>query len=112
MLSRSGGRLMRNVCTRACAVLLGLAACNAGADSTGSDQDRSYTIALGSQIIDIRVPAPALPVTSTTDDGYALVKFPGPVTTEQLQALSASAHIYTYLPNDTFLVRPISGGMG
>jgi hypothetical protein len=38
-----------------------------------------------------------------------LVKFPGPVTAAQLQALAASAQIITYLPYDTFLVRPIAG---
>ncbi|HEX2685632.1 MAG TPA: S8 family serine peptidase [Kofleriaceae bacterium] len=70
------------------------------------------TIALGSQLIDTRIVAPDAPSVSTSDAGYTLVKYPGPVTAEQLQALSASAHIYTYLPYDTFLVRPLSGGAG
>jgi len=91
-------------------LLLLLAACDPGADSSGSDHDRGYTIALGSQLIDTRITAPGAPAVSTSDDGYVLVKFPGPVTAEQLQALSDSAYIYTYLPYDTFLVRPFSGG--
>jgi subtilisin family serine protease len=96
----------------ACALLLGLIACDPGAEGTGSDRDRAYTIALGSQLIDTRIATPDAPSGSTSDAGYTLVKFPGPVTAAQLQALSASAQIYSYLPYDTFLVRPISGGAG
>jgi hypothetical protein len=73
-----------------------------------SDHDRGHTIALGSQVIDTRTAADDALV-STTADGVQLVKFPGPVTAEQLAALSARARIYTYLPHDTFLVRPIAG---
>jgi hypothetical protein len=101
---------MRNVSRLSCALLLGVAACDSGADTTGSEQDRGYTIALGSQIIDTRIAVPATPAASTSDAGYTLVKFPGPVTAAQLQALEATAQIYTYLPYDTFLVRPFSGG--
>jgi Subtilase family len=99
---------MRNVCQLACVLLLGLAACDSGAETTGTEQDRGFTIALGSQVIDTRTAVDA-PSVSTRDDGYTLVKFPGPVTAEQLQALAATAQIYTYLPYDTFLVRPLAG---
>jgi len=101
---------MTRRCQIACALLLGLIACDPGAESTGSDRDRPYTIALGSLVIDIRTTAPDGPATPESDAGYTLVKFPGPVTAEQLQALSAHAQIYTYLPHDSFLVRPITGG--
>ncbi len=59
---------------------------------------------MASQAIDTRV--------TPADDGggYTLVKFPGPVTAAQLDALAASARIYTYLPDDTFLVKPNAGG--
>jgi len=99
---------MRNVCRLSCALLLGVIACAPTAEPTSADQDRSYTIALASQLIDTRLAAPEPPA-SSADSAYALVKFPGPVSAEQLQALSASARIYTYLPNDTFLVRPYAG---
>jgi subtilase family protein/pre-peptidase len=84
-----------------------LVACSPGADSTGSDPDRGHLIALNSQVIDIRLAAPA--VASTPGDDRVLVKFPGPVTAAQLQALAASAQIDAYLPYDTFLVRPVRG---
>jgi hypothetical protein len=100
---------MRNVCRFGYALLLCLAACDSSPDAAGSDQDRGHMIALGSQVIDTRTVAADAPSVSTTDDGYTLVKFPGPVTTEQLQALAATAQIYTYLPYDTFLVRPFAG---
>jgi hypothetical protein len=82
-------------------------ACGPIADTASNAPDRRYAIALGSQLVDPRAVDGSL--ASTRDDGYALVKFAGPVTTEQLQALSATARIYTYLPHDTFLVRPYSG---
>jgi hypothetical protein len=91
-------------------LLLVSAACDPVADGTGSDQDRGYTIALGSQLIDTRIAAPEASSTSASGDDYILVKFPGPVTAAQLQALATRAQIYTYLPHDTFLVRPFSGG--
>ncbi|TMQ03840.1 MAG: hypothetical protein E6J91_45525 [Deltaproteobacteria bacterium] len=74
-----------------------MAACAPGADATGPDRDRSHLIELGSQIIDTRLVRPDTAPASTTGDGYVLVKFPGPVTAAQLQALSASAQIYTGL---------------
>jgi hypothetical protein len=46
---------------------------------------------------------------TTAAGDYTLVKFAGPVTPAQLQALSAAATIYTYLPHDTFLVRLHAG---
>jgi hypothetical protein len=89
-------------------LLLAVVACDPGADTAGSD--RSHTIALGSQLIDTRLVAPEAAATpSPGASAYTLVKFAGPVTAEQLRALEASARIYTYLPDDTFLVRPYAG---
>src|SRR5215475_15049853 len=84
-----------------------LAACSPGADTAASDPDRGYLIALNSQVIDIRL-APS-PVASAPGDERVMVKFPGPVTAAQLQALAASAQIDAYLPYDTFIVRPLHG---
>ncbi|HEU4730789.1 MAG TPA: S8 family serine peptidase [Kofleriaceae bacterium] len=98
---------MRNVVRISCALLLGVIACDPGADSAGTGEERSFTIALGSQVIDTRLVPPD--TASAIDGDYTLVKFAGPATTEQLQALAASARIYTYLPHDTFLVRPLAG---
>jgi subtilisin family serine protease len=98
---------MRTVFQTGCVLLLLLSACNSIGGDTDADQDRGHVIALGSQVIDTRLAADA--TTSTTADGYQLVKFPGPVTAEQIQELSAHARIYTYLPHDTFLVRPLAG---
>lgn len=92
------------------ALPLVLVACDPGLDAQGPEPDRAFTIALGSQVIDTRLVGPDASATSTADDTYALVKFSGPVTTEQIQALSARANIITYLPYDTFLVRPLTGG--
>ncbi|HEX3765559.1 MAG TPA: S8 family serine peptidase [Kofleriaceae bacterium] len=90
----------------ACGCLLLLIACGPMAEPTGGDGDRRYLIAMNSGRIDTRA-APDTPVLA--GDGRALVKFPGPVTAEQLAALSATAQIYTYLPHDTFVVRPRAG---
>jgi hypothetical protein len=84
-----------------------LVACSPGADTLGSEPDRGHLIALNSQVIDIRLTPP--PVASTPGDDRMLVKFPGPVTAAQLQALAASAQIDAYLPYDTFVVRPLHG---
>jgi hypothetical protein len=91
-----------------------MAGCNASSDPVDADhdQDRGHTIALDSMTIDTRLAPPEAATAATTDDGYTLVKFPGPVTAEQLTALAATARIYTYLPHDTFLVRPIHGSGG
>src|SRR3954467_3276534 len=108
VLLSAAEELMRNVYRIACTSLLLWAACDPGLD--GADSDRGHVIALGSQLIDIRATAPDTisPSTAAGDD-HALVKFSGPVTTAQLQALQASAQIYTYLPHDTFLVRRLPG---
>src|SRR6188474_3528119 len=97
---------MRNGYRIALAVVGVVAACDPGADP-GSDDDRGHIIALGSVVIDIH--AVAAPAVSTTADGRALIKFPGPVSAEQLAALAATAQIYAYLPHDSFLVRPFAG---
>src|ERR1700712_3867221 len=103
---------MRNGLRISCALLLAAitaTACDAPADHTSTEADRGYLIALGSQAIDTRTAiAPRLGTISGASD-YTLVKFGGPVTEAQLQALAASATIYTYLPHDTFLVRPKPG---
>jgi hypothetical protein len=88
-------------------VLSLLVACSPGADTAASDPDRGYLIALNSQVIDIRLAPP--PVASTPGDDRVLVKFPGPVTAAQLDALAATAQIDAYLPYDTFVVRPLRG---
>jgi fibronectin type 3 domain-containing protein len=90
----------------ACGYLLLLIACGPIADPAGGDDDRRYLIAMNSRRIDTRVAPDAAAAAS---DGRVLVKFPGPVTVEQLAALAATAQIYTYLPHDTFLVRPRAG---
>jgi fibronectin type 3 domain-containing protein len=97
---------MMNASRIACGCLLVLTACGPIAGSSGGDDDRRYLIALNSQRIDTRA-TPAAAVAA--GDGRVLVKFPGPVTAEQLAALTATAQIYTYLPHDTFLVRPLAG---
>src|ERR1041384_2615219 len=94
---------MKNACQIACALLLVVAACGPIADPSGRGLDRRHIIALGSQRIDTRT----TPVSAGSD--LALVKFPGPVTAEQIAALAASAQIYTYLPHGAFLVRPRAG---
>lgn len=99
---------MRHVCQIACAVGL-LVACHPVADQ-GADHDRRYVIALGSQLIDTRAIPPA--AAASSDGGYALVKFPGPVTADQLAQLAAAAQIHSYLPHDAFLVRPLAGAGG
>lgn len=79
-----------------------------------AEPDRSRLISLNSQVIDTARPA-AVPDNLNADaqlgftEEYVLVKFPGPVTAEQYQALAASARIYTYLPYDTYLVKMPAG---
>ncbi|HEX3757812.1 MAG TPA: S8 family serine peptidase [Kofleriaceae bacterium] len=84
-----------------------LVACSPGADTQGSDPDRSHLIALNSQLIDIRATAPI--AASVAGGDRVMVKFPGPVTAAQLQALAETAQIDAYLPYDTFVVRPMRG---
>ena len=90
----------------ACGYLLFLIACGTLGESTGGNDDRRYLIAMNSQRIDTRVTPDEA---AASGGGRMLVKFPGPVTAEQLAALAATAQIYTYLPYDTFLVRPLGG---
>ncbi|HET9625413.1 MAG TPA: S8 family serine peptidase [Kofleriaceae bacterium] len=96
--------------------MLGVAACDSPGDPAdpagagASDAERAYTIALGSQTIDTRT-TPALGTQrAAAPAGRMLVKFPGPVSAAQLAALAASARIYTYVPNDAFVVGPLPGG--
>ncbi|HEY6176740.1 MAG TPA: hypothetical protein VIX73_19925, partial [Kofleriaceae bacterium] len=89
----------------ACGYLLLLIACAPIAEPSGGTDDRRYLIAMNSQRIDTRV----TPDEAAAAGGRVLVKFPGPVTAEQFAALAATAQIYTYLPYDTFLVRPLAG---
>jgi len=100
---------MTSRCTGTWLILGLLVACGPVADSTGSDDDRGHFIALGSQTIDTRL-APPVGLASTPGDDRVLVKFPGPVSGGQLETLATTAQIYTYLPHDTFLVRPFKGG--
>jgi fibronectin type 3 domain-containing protein len=95
-----------NASRLACGFLLLLIACGPMAEPPSGEIDRRYLIAINSRQIDTRV-APDAAVAAS--DGRVLVKFPGPVTVEQLAALAATAQIYTYLPHDTFLVRPRAG---
>jgi hypothetical protein len=89
---------------------MAMMACDSHADLASADHDRGYTIALGSVTIDTRS-APAVAQSAATS-GYTLVKFPGPVTPAQLAALAATSRIYTYLPHDSFLVRPLQPTAG
>jgi hypothetical protein len=68
-----------------------LVACSPAVDPAGPDPDRGHLIALTSQVIDIRLAAPA--AASTPGGERVLVKFPGPMTAAQLQALAAGAQI-------------------
>jgi len=90
----------------ACGCLLFLIACGPIAEPTGGDDDRRYVIAMNSRRIDTRL-APDTAIAAGA--GRMLVKFPGPVTADQLAALTATAQIYTYVPHDAFLVRPRAG---
>jgi subtilase family protein/K319-like protein len=88
------------------------AGCVTGNDSappTTEAEERAHFISLDSVVIDTR----EAPVAAPGDEGgeqYQLVKFGGPVTAEQRQALEQGvARVYTYLPHDTFLVRVTPG---
>jgi subtilase family protein/concanavalin A-like lectin/glucanase superfamily protein/fibronectin type III domain protein len=86
--------------------LLLLIACGQMPEPTGGNDDHHYLIAMNSQQIDTRI---APDEAGAAGDRRVLVKFPGPVTAEQFAALAATAQIYTYLPYDTFVVRPHAG---
>ncbi|HEV7514858.1 MAG TPA: hypothetical protein VGR07_01030, partial [Thermoanaerobaculia bacterium] len=91
-------------------------ALNAQAEEKAAD--RSRLISLNSHVIDTSAPSGNIPehliarsaaVTGATDE-YMLVKFPGPVSAQQIAALKASgARIYTYLPYYTYLVKMPAG---
>ncbi|HEX4963445.1 MAG TPA: S8 family serine peptidase [Thermoanaerobaculia bacterium] len=72
-------------------------------------------IALSSRLIDTSRPEPALPEAlrasgDPREDEIVLIKFPGPVTARQVQALrAASLRVYTYLPYFAYLVKMPAG---
>ncbi len=78
--------------------------------------DRAFVVELTSGRLDVRreavgVPADMLAQAGPAGEGVYLVKFPGPVTAEQRDALTRQAErVYTYLPHDAFLVRLGAGG--
>ncbi len=86
--------------------------CLLGSLTAAAETDRASVISLRSGALDIHqlersVPAElkALVAESGSED-YRLVKFPGPVSADQLAELERrSERIYTYLPHDTFLVK-------
>ena len=72
---------------------------------------RESSISLSSGVVDISREA-ALPESLTTaparagESDYRIIKFPGPVTRDQLEALQREVEeVYTYLPHDAFLVK-------
>lgn len=81
--------------------------------SVGAD-DRSAIVLNGHRVTALG-PAQDVPDGLKTFEGgpgsdLRLVKFPGPVTAEQRAALEASVdRVYSYLPNDAFLVRVTAG---
>ncbi|MFY9823181.1 MAG: hypothetical protein WAM82_17495 [Thermoanaerobaculia bacterium] len=81
-----------------------------------SAQEPATAISLRSRIVDTSRPEPALPEAlrarpaDATADEVVLVKFPGPVTARQVQALrGASLQVYTYLPYYSYLVKMPAG---
>jgi hypothetical protein len=73
-------------------------------------------ISLRSGVIDTSRPEPAIPEAlrarpaDAREDQVMLVKFPGPVTAHQIQALrDASVRVYSYLPDHAFLVKMPAG---
>jgi Subtilase family len=105
----------------AAAFVLALVGCQASSDeglrpvplTPGDDEGdaRRAFISLNSGVIDSRAPTKAVPerlraAPGSRADDYALVKFPGPISAAQSDALRAAAErVYTYLPHDTFLVK-------
>jgi hypothetical protein len=97
-----------SACYRAASVAaIGL---TAGAALAAARPPAAGVISLNSVTIDVGRP-PAAPEALRSDAGsrgaeYVLVKFAGPVTAEQKAALAAAARqVYTYLPENAFLVR-------
>ena len=75
---------------------------------SGDEAVRHSLISLNSQVIDTRGPGAGIPAALRAPAGseYVLVKFPGPVSASQYEALQqATERIYTYLPYDTYLVK-------
>lgn len=69
---------------------------------------RERLVSLASGVIDAADPGPVPEslAAGAAGSSYAIVKFPGPVSAEQLRALhGAVENVYTYLPYDAFLVR-------
>ncbi|WP_394839403.1 S8 family serine peptidase [Pendulispora rubella] len=87
---------------------LALAACSSGPEpSATSNADRSG-IWLDSMAISTDLPSGSGTrlAGSDTSSPYQLIKFPGPVSRDDMARLRAQVdRIYTYLPHDTFLVR-------
>lgn len=87
-----------------------------GAPPIETAAEAAVRIALRSGAIDtgrlVPEPPPALrarPAEEGEDD-IVMVKFPGPVSAEQVEALrAASLHVYTYLPHYTYLVKMPGG---
>src|SRR3954470_21322304 len=80
--------------------------CSASSELPAPSPSRAQ-ISLNSMVIDTRHP-PAVPaqLRAAPDDPHVLVKLPGPVGARQLAELGAAVErIYTYLPDDTFLVK-------
>jgi subtilisin family serine protease len=75
----------------------------------GLEARAATLISLHSQVIDTSRPAPELPEALKAipgEDEVVLIKFPGPVTARQIQAVrAASLRIYTYLPYYAYLVK-------
>lgn len=77
----------------------------------GSLPHERAAIRLNSLTIDPRLPLPPPVLRAAPGDAHVLVKFPGPVTAAELAELRAHTEaIYTYLPDDTFLVRAKGDG--
>jgi hypothetical protein len=81
------------------------------AKAAGPMVERPRRISLNSVVIDTAAP-PEVPEAlrfqprAGEESEVVLVKLPGPVTAAQMSALQAAAlRVYTYLPDDTFLVR-------
>jgi hypothetical protein len=97
-----------------CALLLGFLVPSL-AVAGEPEAERPRWISLNSVAIDTTAPAAVpeeLRFKPQAGDGseVALVKFPGPVTAQQLKELEGAAlRVYTYLPHDAFLVRLPAG---
>ncbi|HSS76613.1 MAG TPA: S8 family serine peptidase, partial [Thermoanaerobaculia bacterium] len=85
-------------------------------ESASPEARAAHLIALKSRVLDTSRPEPVLPEVlralpaDATADEVVLVKFPGPVTARQVQALrAASLQVYTYLPYYSYLVKMPAG---